>query len=89
MTDTRTTVRTRRIPPTDTTGTRYRVTDERTRVQRTYPADYSVRDMHATAAERFAHDALGMTAPTIDYADGRQPSRGYRFTLTERMPSNA
>lgn len=82
------TVRTQFLPATDTLGSRYRVTDERTRVQRTYPADYAVRDMHETAAGRFARDALGMTLPTIEYADGRQPTRGYRFTLTDRGTGN-
>lgn len=82
------TVRTQFLPATDTRGSRYRVTDEQTRAQRTYPTDFAVRDMHETAAGRFAREVLGMTLPTIDYADGRQPMRGYRFTLTDRGTEN-
>lgn len=76
-------VRTEFIGPTDTRGSRYRVTaEDGTRRVRTYPADYSVRDMHETAAGRFAADALGMMKPpTIEYADGRPLVRGFRFAV--------
>lgn len=80
-----TTVRTSYVSPTDTTGARIRVTEAGTRRQRSYPYEYAARDVHDYAAGRFAREVCGMVAPVIEYADGIQPSRGYRFTITDAV----
>lgn len=85
MTETRptTTVRTTYLSPTNTTGAAILVTESVTRRQRRYPFDYAARDVHEAAAGRFAREVIGMTAPVIEYDDGRQPGRGYRFAIRE------
>jgi hypothetical protein len=80
-----TTVRTSYVSPTDTAGAFIRVTEAGTRRQRTYPYDYGARDVHEYAAGRFAREICGMSEPAIEYADGRQPHRGYRFAITETV----
>lgn len=82
-TRTTTTVRTSYVPATDTTGSAILVTESPSRRQRRYPYDYAVRDVHEYAAGRFAREVCGMVSPVIEYDDGRQPSRGYRFTIRE------
>lgn len=74
------------VPATDTAGSKIRVTESPTRRMRTYPfpMEASLSDIYTVCVERFAREVIGLTFPVIDYADGRKPSRGYRFTVWER-----
>lgn len=82
------TVRTTFLGATDTRGSRYRVTaEDGSRRTRTYSTDFAVRDMHETAALRFAGEVLGIHPARIDYADGRMPQGGYRFAIARQNPA--